>query len=229
MKLWDCLVGLLASAAVGGIAVADHGKELTEASYADSGARLGVLILEINWGRQWNCGNYDNVQLQSLRFTSGSETSGRFDGIELDLGAPSRLLAENSFTPLAIMVQPGIYALTGFDVQLARSVQDVSHYVGTPEELLPDGKPRAGTFSIAAGEIIYIGHFGLDCGEEVIPWRYHLTNQEDFESYVSGFREVFPYAASGNVEFRLFETETMGMPFLIPEPVVPGVQTGGQQ
>ena len=220
---------MLVSAAIGGRAVADHGNELTDASYADSGARLGVLILEVNWGRQWNCGDYENAQLQRLTFTSRSETSGQFDGNLLNLEATSQLLDQSVFTPLAIMVEPGAYALAGFDVKLARSMQDVSHYVGTREELLPDGKPRGGVFSIEAGEIIYIGHFGLDCGKEVIPWRYYLTSQEDFDSYVSGFREVFPFTASMDVEFRLFETETIGIPFSIPDPVVPGIQKRGQQ
>ena len=190
------------------IAVGEHGQSLTEDAYTAAAGRLGVIILEVNWGRRWNCGAYENAQLQRLTFNAGSPESGRIDG---------------EFTPMAIMVEPGQYALTGFDVKVARSVSDVGHYIGTDKELLPDGQPRGGTLSIAAGEIIYIGHFGLDCGNEVMPWRYYLTEQEEFVAYVGGFRDAFPFTASSDVEYRLFDTETIGRAFAVDEPVVPGI------
>lgn len=222
MKFGRSLLVLLVMALAAAGAAGEHGKELTEGRYADTDGQLGVILFEINWGRSWNCGDYENAQLQRLTFTARSETSGRFAGTKLNFETPSRLFVDNVFTPMAIMVEPGTYALTGFDVKLARSMSEVSHYVGTEKELLPDGQPRGGKFSIVAGEIIYIGHFGLDCGEEVIPWRYYLTEQEDFVSFVDGFRELFPFAAANDVEFRLLETETIGARYLLNEPVVPG-------
>ena len=205
------------------IAVGEHGHSLTEDAYTAAAGRLGVIILEVNWGRRWNCGAYENAQLQRLTFNAGSPESGRFDGVALNLETPSRLFVDNEFTPMAIMVEPGQYALTGFDVKVARSVSDVGHYIGTDKELLPDGQPRGGTLSIAAGEIIYIGHFGLDCGNELMPWRYYLTEQEEFVAYVGGFRDAFPFTASSDVEYRLFDTETIGRAFAVDEPVVPGI------
>lgn len=203
---------------------AEHGAALSEESYANGGDELGVAIFEVNWGRRWECGNYENAQLQRLTFTARSSQSGRFDGTELLLEAPSRLFVDNAFTATAIMINPGIYALTGFDVKTARSITDVGHYVGTEKELLVGGEPQAGSFTVAAGEIVYIGHFGLDCGDEVIPWRYYLSDREMFEDYVQGFRETFPFTNTIDVEFRLFETNTIGTPFSLDEPVVLGIR-----
>lgn len=202
----------------------EHGETLSEDGYAAAAGELGVIIFEANWGRRWNCGSYENAQLQRLTFTSRSPESDEFDGIELEVETPSRLFVDNEFTPMAIMVEPGTYALTGFDVKVARSMSDVGHYLGTKKELLPDGQPWGGTFSIVAREIVYLGHFGLDCGDEVIPWRYYLTERQGFESYVDGFREVFPFTASTDVEYRLFETESIGRAFALDNPVVAGIR-----
>jgi hypothetical protein len=206
-----------------GIAAGEHGNELTEDSYADAGSQLGVIIFEINWGRKWNCGPFENAQLQRLTFTNRSDHSNLFDGTELSLETPSKLFVDDEYTPMAIMVEPGTYALTGFDVKTARSMSDIGHFLGTEKELLPDGLPRGGTYSIAPGEIIYIGHFGLDCGDDVIPWRYYLTERQGFESFVAGFREVYPFTASTDVEFRLFETEAIGSSYSLDEPIVHGI------
>lgn len=222
MRRWSRTVAAAVWILLTSAAGAEHGRELTEDAFAAASGRLGVIVLEINWGRQWNCGEYENAQLQRLTFAALSRERRRPEDRDLDFKTPSRLLVDNEFTPMAVMVEPGTYALSGFDIKLARSMSDVGHYVGTENELLPDGDPQGGIFSIKAGEIIYIGHFGLDCGPQIIPWRYYLTERADFAAYVEGFREVFPFTASTAVEFRLFETETIGTAFALADPVVPG-------
>ena len=148
---------------------------------------LGVLIIQANWGRTWKCGQFENAQLQALTFTkSPIDTS---ESVSLDLETPSKLFVDNKFLPYAFVIQPGEYVLTAFDVKVARSVTDVVHIKGSKDNLVKDGKPVGGTFTVNPGEIVYIGHFGLDCGAEPFLWRTYIDGRMDFEKYIGGFRE----------------------------------------
>jgi hypothetical protein len=70
------------------------------------------------------------------------------------------------------------------------------------------------------GEIVYVGHFGLDCGAEPFLWRNYIQNREDFEGYVAGFREKYPFAKQVPVQYRLFSTQLFGNPFALKDPTV---------
>lgn len=179
---------------------------------------LGVLIIQVNWGRSWKCGQFENAQLQALTFTKSpiEDTT----PLSLDLETPSKLLVDNKYLPYAFVVQPGEYVLTGFDVKVARSAVDVSHIKASKDHLLKDGKPTGGTFTVGAGEAVYVGHFGLDCGAEPFLWRNYLESREDFEKYVRGFREKFPFMKPVPVQYRLFSTQLFGRPFSLPNPTV---------
>lgn len=188
---------------------------LTETTYK---ADLGVLIVQANWGRAWKCGQFENAQLQALTFTkSPIDTS---ESVTLDLETPSKLFVDNKFLPYAFVIQPGDYVLTAFDVKVARSVSDVAHIKGSKNNLIQDGKPVGGTFTVDPGEIVYIGHFGLDCGEEPFLWRNYIQNREDFEGYVASFREKYPFAKQVPVQYRLFSTEFFGRSFTLKDPTV---------
>jgi hypothetical protein len=201
---------------------ADRFQELNAKRYSSAAGRLGVIVLEVNWGRQWGCGGYDNVQIQRLSFSPFSSHAVDTDGPELRLKTPSMLFVDNAYVLMALLIEPGTYALTGFDIKVARSVSDVGHIIGTSSELIRDGKPVGGTFSVYADEIIYLGHFSLDCDEGIIPWRYYLSDRSEFERYVAMLRERFPFMADAPVEFRLFSTTAMGKPFSLEKPVVLG-------
>jgi hypothetical protein len=178
----------------------------------------GILIIEMNWGRRWGCGEFENVQLQALTFTrSPIESAG---AVTLELKTPSKLFVDNKFLAHAYVVQPGEYVLTGFDVKFARSVTNVGHIVGDKENLIKDGKPVGGSFTVNPGEIVYVGHFGLDCGAEPFLWRYHLDGREEFERYVAGFRKRFPFVKNVAVQFRLFSTEVFGNAYALENPTV---------
>ena len=125
-------------------------------------ADLGVLIIQVNWGRTWKCGQFENAQLQALTFTKSPIDTP--ESVSLDLETPSKLSVDNKFLPYAFVIQPGEYVLTAFDVKVARSATDVTHITGSKDNLIKDGKPVGGTFTVNPGEIVYVGHFGLDCG-----------------------------------------------------------------
>jgi len=111
----------------------------------------------------------------------------------------------NRFSPYALLIEPGEYALTGFDVKIAWSMTDIVHAVWNAEKA-----GYAGTFTVAPGEFVYIGHFGLDCSSEPIPWRYYIEGADEFDRYVEGFRERFPFVGEVTVEFRLFQSTLFG-------------------
>jgi hypothetical protein len=189
--------------------------DLSENSYK---ADLGVIIIQMNWGRAWKCGPYENAQLQALSFTKSPIDSQEL--VSLELETPSKLFVDNKFLPYAYVVQPGEYVLTAFNVKIARSMTDVAHIKGSKENLIKDGKSIGGSFSVNPGEIVYVGHFGLDCGAEPFLWRYYIEGREEFEKYINGFRQKYPFVKNVPVQFRLFSTQTLGNPFSLQDPTV---------
>ncbi len=188
---------------------------LSESTYQPD---LGVLIIQVNWGRTLKCGQFENAQLQALSFTKSPMDTPQ--PISLELVTPSKLFVDNKFLPYAFAVQPGEYVLTAFDVKVARSVSDVAHIVGSKENLVKDGKPLGGSFTVNPGEVVYVGHFGLDCGAEPFLWRSYIDGRADFKKYIAGFREKFPFANLLPAHFRLFSTQSLGRPFTLNDPVV---------
>lgn len=188
---------------------------LSEATYQTD---LGVVLVQTNWGRSWRCGTDENAQLQALTFTRSPTDSP--DPVSLELKTPSKLFVNNQFLPHAYVVQPGEYVLTAFDVKIARSMANVTHIIGSKDTLIQDGKPIGGSFTVSPGEIVYIGHFGLDCGAEPILWRYYIDGRDEFEKYIDGFRQKFPFLKQVPVQFRLFSTPILGQPFVLHDPVV---------
>lgn len=212
LKFLSCVIAILASPA---LAIAAEPVNLSADTYKSD---LGVLIIQVNWGRTWKCGQFENAQLQALTFTkSPTEAS---ESVSLDLETPSKLFVDNKYLPYAFVVQPGEYVLTAFDVKVARSVSDVAHIKGSKDNLIKDGKPAGGTFTVTPGEIVYVGHFGLDCGAEPFLWRSYIDGQEDFEKYIGGFRQKFPFVKQIPVQYRLFSTQLFGYPFVLKEPTV---------
>jgi hypothetical protein len=181
-------------------------------------ADLGVLIIQVNWGRTWKCGQFENAQLQALTFTKSPIDAPT--PVSLDLETPSKLFVDNKFLPYAFVIQPGEYVLTAFDVKVARSVSDIGHIKPSQDDLIKGGKPVGGTFTVSPGEIVYVGHFGLDCGAEPFLWRNYIQGRKDFERYVDGFREKFSFVKDAPVQFRLFSTQLFGHPFTLKEPTV---------
>ena len=197
------------------LAVAAEPVDLSESTYKPD---LGVIMIQVNWGRTWKCGQYENAQLQALTFTKSPIDDAK--PVSLELKTPSKSFVDNKFLLYAYVIQSGEYVLTAFDVKIARSSTDVGHILGSKDSLIKDGKPEGGSFTVNPGEIVYIGHFGLDCGAEPFLWRYYIDGREDFERYVGGFRERFPFVKDVPVQFRLFSTQLFGNPYSLQDPTV---------
>jgi hypothetical protein len=179
--------------------------QLSADEFKMRGATEGIVILQVNWGRKWHCGRFENAQLEKLTFSLSTDSTSQAPGT-IDLETPSKFLVQDSYSPYALLVTPGRYVLIGFDVKVARSVQNVEHVIGTESNLIVNNEDVGGSFSVAAGEIIYIGHIGLDCKSDPIPWRYYVE-RSDFDRYVEGFRNHFPFVGDRPVSYRLLATK----------------------
>lgn len=207
MRYLIALIALLPS-----LAAAAEPVKLREDTYKPE---LGVVLLETNWGRQWKCGEYENAQMQSLTFTKAPIDGP--DPISLELETPSRLFVKNEFVPHALVVQPGEYLLTGFDVKVAHSVKEIAHFRGSRNNLIKGGEPVGGSFKVAAGEIVYLGHFGVNCEAAPFFWRFYLRSRKDFEEYVEEFRKTYAFVKDVPVLFRLLSTRMFGLPVTLDE------------
>lgn len=179
--------------------------KLTRGNYEEYKNEKGVILYGVNWTRKWGCAGLDNAQLHNLTFSLIDSLSGNLGGEDIVLNNPAKMLARNVSESYAIIVEPGEYALTGFDIKVAKSQSDVSHIKARNKDLFENGRPIGGTFKVNAGEIVYIGDFGLDCaGAEPIPWRYYIQ-KGDFDSYVGGFKEKYKFVGDKEVIYRLFQ------------------------
>ncbi|MCL4744479.1 MAG: hypothetical protein KJZ83_03590 [Burkholderiaceae bacterium] len=146
---------------------------------------------------------------------SGSPRAGNDASADLVLEHASVLPAAARFVNYAYIVEPGEYLLSAYSVKVARSASDVGYLNAARSDLIVDGRSRAGSFSVSAGEVVYIGHFFLDCAQDPIPWRYYTSDRGDFARYLAGAKKAFESLDVGKVEFRLFDTTTMGNAFVL--------------
>ena len=185
-------------------------EEATEASYAAESSVKGVVLLDVYWSRVWKCKQFQNAQLQSLVFepaplSPGDEASSAAWTLEI----PSRLAPPKGFVSYAFLLNPGQYFMTGFEVGYARSISDVGAVKAARSDLVSAGKSKAGSFTVAAGESVYIGNFAVDCYKDPIPWRYY-TEEKNFPKHEAQFRSKYPFLNASPMVFRLFETTTLG-------------------
>lgn len=184
--------------------------KFSKKSYEEYEIEKAVIIYGVNWGRQWGCAGVDNAQLQSLIFAPVDSVSDGLDGKNWVLTNPSKLLAKNNSHSYAIILSPGEYELIGFDIKISNSSKEIGHIKGS-KYLFENGLFVGGTFYVNAGEIIYIGDFGLDCaGDQPIPWRYYIE-KEDFQSFTDGFRKKYKFIGNKQINYRLFQTDKFGL------------------
>lgn len=182
---------------------------LSKKNYEESKMEKGVIIYGVNWGAKWGCAGLDNAQLQNLTFSHIDSISKSIDGEEIVLNTPAKLLSKDTSKSVAMIINPGKYALTGFDIKVAQSSRRVAHIKKDVEDLFENGKSASGTFEVNAGEIVYIGDFGLDCTGQPIPWRYYIQ-KEDFDRYIAQFKKRYKFLSDKPVIYRLFETNKFG-------------------
>jgi hypothetical protein len=214
------VVGLLSLgiASCATISSSQVASEPTAEAYTKTGSAKGVVILAINWGRAWGCGTYENAEILSFGFdhlplkklASDSPSEVLIDG-------PPRLMKKPVFIDYALLLDPGEYALTSFDIKVAHSVREVGGFRAKRSDLVENGEPKGGSFTVSAGEIIYIGNFFLDCHQQPMIWRYYTEGRERFKSHMSRVNQKYTFIDPDKVKYRLFRTTTLGLDYELPK------------
>jgi hypothetical protein len=184
---------------------------VTRDTYAGKHTSEAVVLMDVNWGRKWNCGGFDNAQLIGIAFDLQPMPS-------LDASAapslvilnPGRLTASPVFRHYAFVLRPGVYALSAASIKLTRSASKVYFSDAQRSGLYKDRQPIGGTFTVQPGETVFIGNFYLDCTYAPTLWRYYPKTKAHFAHQLAEYKASFPFLGLGNVQYRLFKTEHFG-------------------
>jgi hypothetical protein len=200
-----------------GQGVATRFEKLDFEEYERQKAAKGVVLLAVNWNRSWGCGGFENAQLRSIGFDRLPLTKTTDEpppDVLLD-DAPL-LLTKPGFDDYALVVEPGEYAFSTFEIKAARSVNDIGFFRGKRSVLMKGGEALAGSFKVAAGEMIYIGHFALTCSGGPAPWRYYLKDRAGLDEYLAKVKAKFRGLDAEKAQYRLFRTTKMGQDYALP-------------
>jgi hypothetical protein len=188
--------------------------EATDEALKAAGASKGVILLDVYWNRVWRCGRFENAQLRNLTFERlPLAPSGDPPQSPLKLDNPSRLAPPQRFVPYALLVDPGEYDLTGFEVGFARSARDVGSTTAARASTIENGRSRLGSFTVSPGEVVYLGNFAVDCYRDPIPWRYFTQGRADFAKHLEQYTAKYPSLKPESVVYRLFQTKELGGPY----------------
>jgi len=213
MRLQKNIVLLLALLGISAPTLAQL-TEATDEALKAVGANKGVILLDVYWNRVWGCGRFENAQLRSLTFERlPLAPSGAAPQSTLTLENPSRLAPPQRFVPYALLVEPGEYDLTGFEVGFARSRSDVGSTTAARTSTIENGRSRLGSFSVSPGEVVYLGNFAVDCYRDPIPWRYYTPGKADFAKHLEQYKAKYPGLKPESVVYRLFQTTELGSPY----------------
>jgi hypothetical protein len=192
--------------------------EASQSRYAEAGGKKGLVILSVNWGRMWGCGGFQNAALRELSFDRLPTTRQRDDDMgDLILEAPFRLSSKADATDYVFLVEPGEYALSFCSIKVARSESDVGFLRFGRRQLISDGKAQGGSFTVAAGETVYIGNFSLNCTGQPTLWRFYEEGRKKFIEKMAVVRRKYPFVEVDKVQFRLFRTKIFGNPYELPQ------------
>ncbi len=177
----------------------------------------GIVLLAVRWDRHWKCGGFENAQLRVIGFDklpSAKLSDG--DDQDLILDDAPRVMTKPIFENYAFLVEPGEYGLSRLEIKVARSVSDVGFLKVPRSKFLAEGKSLGGSFSLVAGEVVYIGHFYLDCKQQPTMWRYYPDGRDGFDGYLSSLKKAYPALDTSKVLFRLFQTKEFGHDYALP-------------
>lgn len=205
---------LLIQPVMAGSAHADAA-ELSEAAYKAEGQAKGVVLLDVDLGRYGKCGGHETVQLRRVAFN-------RLPAAELGPDSPADAEVTGPLLPTAaprgmrnyaFLLPPGEYAMTRISLRVTESATQVGQLEMGPAQLLPGGVAKAGKFRVAAGEVVYIGNFRVDCSPPMTLWRYYTEGKPNFAVHLAEYQRSFPFLKLDDVQYRLFETTTIGSPY----------------
>jgi hypothetical protein len=193
-------------------------REVSKKAYQAGITANAVVVFDVNWGRHWNCGGYENAELMKIEFDRiTGETKTPEAKADFIIDGPSRLTRTLRFLSYAFILPPGEYALSGVSIKVARSMSDVGYLNAKRSDLIKDGKPEGGTFTVAAGEIVFIGNFFLDCQTGPMLWRYYPISKEDFQKQVADYRAKYPFLEAERFRYRLFKSKFFGLDYELPQ------------
>jgi hypothetical protein len=176
----------------------------------------GVVLLAVNWNRRWNCGGYQNAQLRGIGFDRLPSTPRGDDApADLTIAEAPLILTTPGFDTYVFIVDPGDWAMSEFEVKVAKSMADVRIREAHRSQLIKDGKAEAGSFDVHAGEAVYIGHFYLDCYKQPIPWRFYSDGPDEFKKYLASIAGKFPLLSTDTVQYRPLTTIDFGNDILL--------------
>lgn len=184
---------------------------VSEASYATEGAKKGLVLVSTSGSRAWDCGTFENAELRSIGFDLEPSTKAEESAPDLVINS-----TPSGHLNYAFLIEPGTYGLSNISIKVARSMSEVGYINANREALLDGPASRGGSFTVNAGEAVYIGHFALDCALDPKLWRFYLEDRAAFESYVNEYKAAYPYLNLENTKFRLFKTKDFGHDFSLP-------------
>jgi len=184
---------------------------ITKVTYQKNIDINGTVLLDVNWGRKWGCGSFENAQLISLAFDKQPmKTLNNEIEPPLVMHSPSRLMVDPVFLHYAYSLEPGEYAISAVSIKVAEAGSKVGFFTAQRDKLYVNGKPIGGTFTVNPKETVYIGSFYLDCAYQPTLWRYYVDGKEAFEAQVKAYNNSFPFLDLSDVKFRLFKTKEFG-------------------
>jgi hypothetical protein len=191
---------------------------ISKKTYKENSSDSGVVLLDVNWGRKWSCGDFENAQLVSINFVKFNTESLSYGNVpELSVNTPSRVFVNNEFSNFAFQLPEGEYALHSFRIKVARSVKEVGYVGYGSNDLIKEQKALGGTFTVQKGEVVFIGNFFLDCAYGPTLWRYHSDGIDSFKEQVNEYKKSFPFINFESVVFRLFKTSEFGVDYELPK------------
>jgi len=191
-------------------------QEVTAQSYGKDKIK-GLVVVSAMWGRTWKCAQFENGQLRSFGFDRLPSQTTADDATADVIIEYSPYFADAAAKNYVLALDPGEYGLATFAIKVASSVTDVKTARVGRARLFEGGKPIGGTFSVKAGELVYIGHFGLDCYKEPTIWRYYPGGREGFDHYKQLIKKQYPFLDVDRMQFRLFKTSILGRDYVLPQ------------
>jgi hypothetical protein len=211
------LITMILTGVLAGCFLPSPKQQLTAKTYRDRSK--GYVVLSVIWKRYWTCADYANAQLQRFGFDRMPI------GSTSDEPPPDILIEGSSFHALpqpvdyVLAVEPGEYALSVYSILVERGIErttDVFYWGAGRSKLFRNNEVLSGTFDVKAGEIVYIGHFGLDCFKEPRIWRYYPQDHEDFDKYRKLVKNKYSYLDVDAMQYRLLKTSSIGINHELP-------------
>ncbi len=214
------VIAIAISGCVGATQPLDFQKteQISRESYLHNKGDIGVVLMDINWGRRWGCGSHENAQLISLAFDKlPVESTNNEIQPSLVIHSPSRLMVDPVFINYAYALEPGVYAISAFSIKVANSASKVGFLTARRNNLYKDGQPIGGTFIVKPNETVFIGNFYLDCAYGPTLWRYYSDGKEAFQKQIQEYKSTYPFLDLSDVKFRLFKTKEFGIDYELPQ------------